>query len=436
MKTPAKERIRKSFSFLVTTTLLLTVFSTGCLDDDGDEEDDRVGVIVTIQPQLEFARRVGGDRVKVTVLVGEGQDPHTAQLTTGQLKDIARADLYFTVGSGVEYELANMGRILAQNDDMQVVDGSEGIQLIPFEQEPSPGILAGRLFQEGPYQEVLAADNESNAPAVVGGENCYNITFTGEGDNRTGVVKFSPEEEGSYVMLLGDKAGKLNFTLKNQDGQELDHTAEEHGFGGFGYHLEQENHTLNFGPTQENETKLVILEEHHEEHDHEHGETDPHIWNSPANAKLMIENLLEGLKTVDPDNADNYTRNANDYLAELEALDQEFKAELEPYVGREFLVYHPSFGYLAHDYQLVQLAIQEGGKEPTPAGLQAIIDQAKEKGITVVFVAPQFSTVQAQTIAEEIDGSVLVIDPLGREYLNNMKLIRTELLTGFQAAEV
>ena len=52
---------------------------------------------------------------------------------------------------------------------------------------------------------------------------------------------------------------------------------------------------------------------------------DPHVWTSPVNAKIMVQNILQTLCEVDPDNADYYTENANDYLSQLDQLDQEIR---------------------------------------------------------------------------------------------------------------
>ena len=287
----------KNLVLLMGLIVVAAVLNAGCLDSDDD--DDRIGVIVTILPQKEFVERVGGDRVKVTVMVPPGQSPHTYEPTPGQMKDIARAGLYFKVGSGVEFETVWMDTLKEQNSNMEIVDGHEGITLIP----------------------------------MCGG--------------------------------------------------------------------------------------------------HDNGTMDPHIWLSPKNAKIMVANLLEGLKKADQDNADNYTKNANDYIANLSKLHNETKSGLEPRQGKKFLVYHPAFGYLAHDYGLIQIAIEDEGKEPTAEGIQAIIDQAKEENITVIFVSPQFDRDNAETIADEIGGTVISINPLAENYVESMREVTTELINAF-----
>ncbi len=93
------------------------------------ETNDRVGVVVTILPQAEFVENVGGEKVGVTVMIPPGASPHTYAPTPSQMTALARAEMYAKVGSGVEFELVWMDKLLATNPDMLVVDCSRGIEL-------------------------------------------------------------------------------------------------------------------------------------------------------------------------------------------------------------------------------------------------------------------------------------------------------------------
>ena len=85
------------------------------------------------------------------------------------------------------------------------------------------------------------------------------------------------------------------------------------------------------------------------------------------------------------------------------------------------MVFHPSWGYFAHDYGLEQVAIETQGKEPKPAQLRKLIEFAREHDIQVVFVQPQFSTRSATVVAREIKGEVIPINPLAEDWLTNMR---------------
>lgn len=94
-------------------------------------EDDRIKVVVSILPQAEFVEAVGGEHVSVTVMVPPGQEPHTYSPKPSQMRDLERADLYFKLGSGIEFELVWMDRFADLNGDMLIVDSSDGVHMIP-----------------------------------------------------------------------------------------------------------------------------------------------------------------------------------------------------------------------------------------------------------------------------------------------------------------
>jgi zinc transport system substrate-binding protein len=164
-------------------------------------------------------------------------------------------------------------------------------------------------------------------------------------------------------------------------------------------------------------------EENHEnesEKGPEETELDPHIWTSPANAKVMVENIYEGLVVIDPENKEYYAQNRDAYLEELDALDVRIREKLEGKKERHFMVFHPSWGYFAAEYGLTMITIETEGKEPSAQDLAKIVDLAKEKQVKVIFVQPQFSTRSAQAVAEEIGGEVVAVDPLAKDYIANM----------------
>jgi len=150
------------------------------------------------------------------------------------------------------------------------------------------------------------------------------------------------------------------------------------------------------------------------------GHIDPHIWLSPKNAKIMVENIAQGLIEVDPKNREYYEKNKEEYIRELDALDKKIAQMLSKKKNRKILVYHPSWTYFARDYGLEQISIEENGKEPTPQYLMSVIKEAKDSNITTIFVSPQFNIKNAEIIAKEINAKIEVVDPLARNYTANM----------------
>ncbi len=155
---------------------------------------------------------------------------------------------------------------------------------------------------------------------------------------------------------------------------------------------------------------------------HDHGEEtlDPHIWLSPQLGKVQAENIYQGLVKIDPENEAEYQANLEQFLTEIDQLDQQIKQNLAGIENRQFIVFHPAWGYFARDYDLEQVSIEVGGQEPSAAELGEIVKEAQEENIKVIFAQPEFSTQSAETIAQEIGGKVLLITPLAPDWSNNL----------------
>jgi len=167
-------------------------------------------------------------------------------------------------------------------------------------------------------------------------------------------------------------------------------------------------------------------------HEEEHVGLDPHIWLSVKNAEVMVQNICEGLVQIDPTNQTYYEKNRDTYLEELTQLDDDLTEMLAGVTKRSFIVFHPAFGYFARDYGLVQIAVEQGGKEPSADYMVRLIEQAREHDIRVIFVSPEFDTKSAEVIAREIGGRVVIIDPLARDFVSNISAIGSAMREAMQ----
>lgn len=159
---------------------------------------------------------------------------------------------------------------------------------------------------------------------------------------------------------------------------------------------------------------------------------DPHTWLSVAAVKIHSENIFKTLSVVDPENTAYYKNNLDEFTKELDKTYNEIKEMLSPYSGKVFYVFHPSFGYFADEYGLKQIAIETGGKEPSPASLEMIITEAQEEGIKVIIAQPEFSKKSAEVIADAINGEIVVLNPLEGDYLSNLKVIASGIMKAFE----
>ena len=125
-------------------------------------------------------------------------------------------------------------------------------------------------------------------------------------------------------------------------------------------------------------------------HAHDHGETDPHAWQSVANAKIYIANIRDGLIAADPEGRATYDVNAAAYLAKLDALDTRVKEAVAviPAAKRRIITSHDAFGYFGAAYGIEFIAPQGVSTEAEASAkdVARIIRQIKAEKIPAVFV--------------------------------------------------
>jgi ABC-type Zn uptake system ZnuABC Zn-binding protein ZnuA len=124
---------------------------------------------------------------------------------------------------------------------------------------------------------------------------------------------------------------------------------------------------------------------------HAHGEFDPHIWHSVANAVMMVRNIRDGLIAADPEHASDYRANADAYTAQLLDLDAwifETVARL-PVERRVLVTTHDTFGYLAERYGFTivgtVLPTSTEGASPSAQELAALVEAIRAARVPVVF---------------------------------------------------
>jgi len=222
-----------------------------------------VNAVVSILPQQTFLKKIGGDKVNIALMVKPGNSPHTYEPKPSQMREISKADIYFSIG--VEFEHTWLERFKNQNRSMIVKDMSENITTIE-------------------------------------------------------ISKHSHHKE------------------KNKN----EHTKD----------------------------------------DHDEDSQDPHIWTTPTNVKIIANNIFKELSLLDEKNTAYYKTNLASFLKEIEQTDKKIKDILKSTLkNSKFMVFHPSWGYFAKEYDLEQLAIESGGKNPKPRQIAFLIEEAKEEKV-------------------------------------------------------
>lgn len=163
-------------------------------------------------------------------------------------------------------------------------------------------------------------------------------------------------------------------------------------------------------------------EEEHGAHGHHHDEEmDPHIWTSPTRMRFLAQNIFQELKKLDPKYVIDYVNRASMVQDELALVERQLNEAVisMPKNHRSFIVFHPTYGYLAKDFKLKQYTIEVNGKEPKPRDLANLVKVGRKNGVKTVFVQPQFSKRAAETIAKELGAVVVETDPLSADFIGN-----------------
>jgi zinc/manganese transport system substrate-binding protein len=144
---------------------------------------------------------------------------------------------------------------------------------------------------------------------------------------------------------------------------------------------------------------------HGHKHSHGHDETDPHAWQSVANVKIYVANIRDALAAVDTAGAETYRKNADTYLAKLDALDREVREAVTklPAERRKVISTHDAFGYFAEAYGITFIAPQgvSTEAEATARDVARIIGQIKAQKIPAVFLENLSDPRLMRRIAEE-----------------------------------
>jgi len=255
----------------------------------------KIDVVVSILPQVDFVKQIGGEKVNVALMVQPGHSPHAYEPKPSQMKNISKATLYFAMG--VEFEKVWLTRFTTQNPDMKVIDTT------------------------------------------------LNIT---------------------------------KVSMKSKD---------PHG--------------------------------HHHAHNDKKG-LDPHIWTSPANVKIIAQNIYNALVAQDKANEGYYKANLDRFITYIESIDAQIKNILKDHKEAKFMVFHPAWGYFANAYHLIQLPIEVEGKSPKPKLLAKLIAKAKKENIQAIFTSPEFSDSAASSIANELGIKVMKVSPLNPKWGENL----------------
>jgi len=163
------------------------------------------------------------------------------------------------------------------------------------------------------------------------------------------------------------------------------------------------------------------MESAHNDHSHGHEGEDPHIWTTPANVKIIAQNIYNALVKQDSNNTSYFKNNLDTFLTSIEHTDVQIKKILSTLKNsRAFMVFHPSWGYFAKAYNLKQIAVEVEGKSPKPKELVQLIKEARKEKVKAIFTQPEFSDASAKIIANELKIPVIKVSPMAAKWSENL----------------
>ncbi|MFS8813141.1 zinc ABC transporter substrate-binding protein, partial [Synechococcus sp. R55.7] len=153
---------------------------------------------------------------------------------------------------------------------------------------------------------------------------------------------------------------------------------------------------------------------HGHSHGHSHGEFNPHIWLDPRRAIQQVENIRDGLISVDPAGAEIYQANAAAFIEKLKALDEEIEQRLAPFAGRKFVVFHNFAPYFAERYNLkAEFLVEIPEASPSPEDVRRVMETVRASGLKTILVEPQLgSNNPFEVLARDLGIQVRVFDPI------------------------
>ena len=140
----------------------------------------------------------------------------------------------------------------------------------------------------------------------------------------------------------------------------------------------------------------------------ENGHVNAHIWTSIPNYILQVNEIAQKLSQYNPQNANIYAKNLQDYTTKLEELKQKYQEELTNLSGNKVICLNEAFTYLLKEIGLEVISVETDHEESTLSAdtLKNLINQMKEEKIRTIFIAEEDNQQNAKTLANETGAKI------------------------------
>jgi len=318
----------------------------------------KLRVVTTIGILADWARQVGGDRVEVTSLLTGNESPHTYEAKPQDAALLARADILFRVGLGLEDWLGPVVEN-AGNRKLVIVDASAGIPDVITE--------TGHRTKSEARSEKLEAGTSERRDRTKSEARAEKL------EARAPVADAGPKSEVRNQKPEGRIPGSDSLIANRQSPVATPPT-----FVGGG---------------------------------------NPHIWLDPELAKTGIENLVRELVRIDPKGESLYRAREVMYFGRIDSLSAAIAAGFSGLSDRRLVTYHDAWPYFARRFGLDIVASIEPipGQEPSAKELARLVDLIGRERIKVITIEPQLPSALPDMLAKETGVKVVVLNPLESE---------------------
>lgn len=241
--------------------------------------------------------------------------------------------------------------------------------------------------------------------------------------NGGGIEGFMSDVAGSYPELEIVEACQ-DISLLGESEDDAQHEEA---------HVEDESHAHDEARHEESH-----VEEESHDHDevHAHGGENAHAWMSVKLYRSQVATIASRLAEIDPDNSEAYLQNAREYDQKLEKLQEKQEEIMELAAGKNIIIFHEAYEYVASDYGMnVSYTMDLDEERQVSAGEVAeVIDEIRQNNVSIILAEELYGKNMGDAVIKEADVQVIYIDTLNRgdygadSYItgmtNNIELIK------------
>ena len=392
----------------------LSIFLIGCASTSQDtvlgNDSQAIHIAATFFPYYDAVKQIVPSHFDVHSVVGLSAEPHSFELSARDISRLSGISLF--VATGVEFEAFEERIIQSLDSSVPVLFPNEGITFLHSDHHHHDHGHSHSTHHDDEHKydfDVIEATCISQGGVWI--EEHHECEFI---------------QEDVCVELSGHFVDCHSACRHTDDDVCIDLCVPVCSFEDDSHHEKEHDY-------KEDSHK----DDDHDKHSNER--KDPHVWLSITNMKSIAQQITTKALELFPEYEETITQNSAMFLSELQALHEEYEQGLSVCAKDTIFVTHNAFSYLARDYNFSVVSISglSHESEPTPRQLAHLIDEAREKNISVIFFEEMVSSRVSETIAQEVGARTLVLSPAegspdGKSFIEIMRANLVSLKEGLE----